>query len=132
MADQPTKSGSEKRQKSVLIGFRVSPEERAEIELAAEHHGVTLGTHCRDSLLKKSRIKRQKKPSLDRVLLAQMLAQLGKAGNNLNQIAKRLNEGKGTGTERIIAALDDLHILKESILKELRRTHDSEEGSEQA
>lgn len=128
MSEQHQKSGSETRQKTAIIGFRVAEDERAEIEAAAEAGEVTLGTFCRDAILKKSKMKRTRKPSLDRVLLAQLLAQLGKVGGNLNQMAKRLNEGKGTGADRIFTALDELRILKESILKALRRENDSEEG----
>jgi hypothetical protein len=109
--------GSETRKKSGLIGFRVDPLERDEIEQAAEGAGLTVGSYIRDIVLEKARTQKTRRPSFDRVLLSQLLGQLGKVGSNLNQIAKRLNEGKGVGADRITAACDDFLILKEELLK---------------
>lgn len=125
MQQTAQKHGTENRQKSGMIGFRVSPEERAEIEMAAAASGLTVGSFVREKLLKASTTRQTRKPALDLILLSKLLGQLGKIGGNLNQIAKRLNEGRGVGSERIVVVLSELSILKESILKALRREDDS-------
>lgn len=116
--------GTETRKKPGMIGFRVDEVERAEIEAAAEASGLTLGSYCRDTLLLKAKTKATRKPSLDLVLLGKLLAQLGKVGANLNQIAKRMNEGKATQYEKLFNVIKELHVLKESILGALRREDD--------
>lgn len=120
------KPKSETRQKTGAIAFRVTPEEMAEIQTAAEEAGLTIGSLCRVTLLKKVRTGQRRKPLADVVLLGQLLAQLGKTGNNLNQIAKRMNEQKGVTAGRVFSALDELRILKESIIKALRWADDCE------
>lgn len=126
MPRKAPKPKSEERQKKSLVGFRVTPEEKAEIEKAAEESGLTVGSFCRANLLKKAQTVPTKRRTADVVLLGQILGQLGKIGNNLNQIAKRLNGGKGVTVERVILALREVSISKESILKALRRNDDSE------
>ena len=119
------KSGSETRKKYRMIGIRVDETERAEIDAKAEAAGLKVASYCRDILLSSPTTRRVKKPSIDDVLLSRTLAELGKIGANLNQIAHRLNEGKGVGPERIANALKELSLLRESILKALRREDDS-------
>lgn len=126
LPENAKKPRSETRQKTSVIGVRVSPEERHEIDKAAEEAGLTVGSFLRSIALKKARTMPRKRPALDVLLLGQILGQLGKVGNNLNQIAKRLNERKGVGQERIILALKELSTLKEQLVKELRRENDSE------
>jgi len=114
------KSGSENRERQPIIGFRVTPKERAEIEEAAEAEGLSMGSFIREKILTEAQeTMRTRKPSFDRVLLAQCVAQVGKVGANLNQIAKRLNQEKGVGLERISAALDDVAAIKTELLKAL-------------
>lgn len=115
---------SETRQKTETLGVRVTHEEKAEIEAGATDAGLTIGSYVRATMLKKATTRPTKKPAADLVILGQILGQIGKIGNNLNQIAKRLNEGKGIGFERLYKELNELSIVKESILKALRREDD--------
>ena len=125
------KHGSETRQKTGWLHVRVSPEERAEIEAAAEAEGLTVGSFIRDKMLKKIATRPRRRPSLDRVLLGQILGQLGKLGGNLNQIARRLNEGKGVGAERINAASDEVLQLRDELLKAIRVLDYGNQGRQQ-
>lgn len=124
--------GSESRKKGGIIGFRVDATERAEIEAAAEAAGLTIGSFVRDTMLRRVSTKPTRRPSLDRVLLSQLLGQLGKLGGNLNQIARRLNAGAGVGADRITAACDELWILKDEILKAIRRLDYDSQGQVQS
>lgn len=127
-AKEPKSHGSETRRKGGIIGFRVDAAERAEIENAAEVAGLTIGSYVRATILEKVQTKPTRRPSLDRVLLSQLLGQLGKIGANLNQMARRLNAGAGVGAERITAACDELRIFKDEILKAIRRLDYDNQG----
>jgi hypothetical protein len=116
----PKKHGTETRRKGALLAFRVAPEERAEIETAAEAEGLTVGSFIRGKILIKIRTQPKRKPALDRVLLGQILGQLGKLGGNLNQIAKKLNEGQRVDAGRITAATSEFSRLREELLNAIR------------
>lgn len=122
---QQPRRRSEARQKGEMIGFRVTPEEKAEIEAAAEQAGLTVGSFVRDRILTKCKTGKRRKPSLDRVLLSKTLAQLGKVGSNLNQAVRLGHEGHVRGVERAVSFVDELRALKESILDALRRMNDN-------
>ena len=129
MKKQPTgpqKSGSEKRQRGGQIAFRVTEEERAKIEAAADAAELTVGSFIRAKILKKSVTKATHRPSLDREILARALGMLGKVGSNVNQIAKHLNSGGHVPNAEIIKALNDVAILKEKILQAIGGLCDSQ------
>ena len=120
---KPTaKHGSETRQKNAPpLSVRVTPAERAEIEAAAEEAKLTVASYIRETVLTAPQTKKVRRPSLDRTLLGQILGQLGKVGGNLNQIAHRLNEGRGVGTAKLEAALEDFKELRKEIIVALRK-----------
>ena len=120
------KSGSENRQRSGQIAFRVTEEERAKIEAAADAAELTIGSFVRAKILKKSVTKATRRPSLDREILGRALGMLGKVGSNINQIAKHMNSGGHTPAAEILKALNDFAILKEQILKAIGGLCDSQ------
>ena len=85
--------GSEKRQKSGVIGFRATPIERTELETAAEQAGLTLGSYIRAKTLTAPKLRAVPRPTVERELLAKAVAQLGRMNGNLHQIARHLNFG---------------------------------------
>ena len=129
MADSPKhappKRKSEIRQKPLIVGFRVTQEEKTEIETAAERAGLTVGSYVREKILLNCKTRKCHRPTVDRVLLSNTLAQLGKVGNNLNQAVRLGHEGNLRGVEEAISYLEELRLLKESILEALRRKDDS-------
>lgn len=124
------KSGSEQRIKGKVIGFRADPLEVAEIEAAANEAGLTVGSFIRDTILKRARTTPTKKATIDRILLTKLLGEIGKVGSNLNQIARRLNEGGAVGLTRIGRSLDELAVVREAILQAIRQPYDNQ-GQEQ-
>ena len=120
------RSGTEQRQKSGQLAFRVSPEERAQIEAAADAAELTVGSFVRAKMLKKSVTKETRRPSIDREILGRALGMLGKVGSNINQIAKHMNSGGHTPAAEILKALNDFAILKEQILKAIGGLCDSQ------
>jgi hypothetical protein len=86
-------SGSETRRKSRVVGFRASPGEEAQLALNAERAGLTVSSYVRSRALAEPTTRAVRRPTVERAALSHILAQLGKCGSNLNQIARVLNSG---------------------------------------
>ena len=113
--------GSEERQKSKIVGVRLSEVEYAEAKEKAERQNVSLPTYFREAVLSKVETKGRPAPrSFDVKLLSMTIGALGKIGNNLNQIAHRLNEGGGVGLERLASVFEQLEITMKEIVKVLK------------
>ena len=110
------------RKESKIIGVRVGILEYAELEKRAAEKKLTIPSYIREKVLAgQSYVEpRNSSPSLDLEMLAQILGQIGKIGSNVNQIAKRLNEGGGVGLERIVATHKDLVLIKDEILNAVK------------
>jgi hypothetical protein len=74
--------------------FRVTAEERLELEAAATAAGLTSGSYIRESLLKAAHTKKRRRPLADVAALPRLLGELNRIGGNINQIARRVNFGK--------------------------------------
>lgn len=72
-----------------LSGVRLTPAERQHVEATAAAAGVDLTEFCRLAILGQ-RIAAKRSRPVDRAL-----AELNRAGVNLNQIARAVNEGRG-------------------------------------
>ena len=120
------KSGSDNRQRRGQIAFRVTEEERAQIEAAADAAELTVGSFVRAKILKKLVTKPTYRPSLDREILGRALGMLGKVGSNIHQLAKHANSGGHVSKAELLKALNDFAILKEQILKAIGGLCDSQ------
>ena len=127
------KSGSENRHKTKVVGVRLDEKEHFELALKAEDAGLSIPAFVRKKLLDEVFTQpRRAAPSLDKKLLSMILAQLGKLGSNMNQIAHRLNEGGSVGAERITGAVVDFEVLKDELLKAVTRpSHDNRRSIEE-
>ena len=102
---KPQHSGSPR--KTQLIKFRVTPEEKRELEIMCEILHVNISTLIRRSLRSQS-IKQTivvtggGEDALK--LLSDLLGQCGRIGSNLNQLARHFNSG-GKDSEQIRAQL---------------------------
>jgi hypothetical protein len=110
------KSGSEQRQKGALVWFRATAEEVAEITAAAKKVGVSKSEYLRRQSLKKPKPRR---PTADTQLMARILGNLAKCGNNINQIAHRLNASEFVERRAIHAALEELKLISTEIVKSI-------------
>jgi hypothetical protein len=113
--------GSEKRVRNAHLTIRLSAEERAAIDEAAERAGLMPGSFARQALLGGPVPRPVRKPPAERRELVRLLGELGKIGGNLNQIAKSLNTGVLVYESEIGAALRGLMELRDAILKALGR-----------
>lgn len=102
-----SRSGSETRQRSSAPArMRLTVEERAQLEAAAERSGTTVGAFMRHQCLGTAGPRAVRRPPVERAALSQLLGQLGKCGSNLNQIARALNAGGDTPDDLALALAD--------------------------
>lgn len=86
-------SGTEKRVRDRHITVRLSADERAAVDAAAERAGLTPGSYARQVLLGAPAPRQVRRPPVERRELARLLGELGKIGGNLNQLAKSVHSG---------------------------------------
>jgi hypothetical protein len=115
------KSGSDKRNRRGMIGFRVTETERQEIEAAAERAGLTVGSYVRARVLSAPKTRAVKKPPIERALLSQLLGQLGRVGGNIHQIVKHLNFGEIVFHREISEAITEFREASAAIMEAMGR-----------
>jgi hypothetical protein len=105
-APRTSTSGSEKRQRTLEPKMRCTPGEYAQLCDAAESAGLTVAAFMRHQCLGTPGPRAARRPPVERLALAKLLAQLGplkselgKEGSNLNQIAHVLNAGGDVPSE---------------------------------
>jgi hypothetical protein len=118
--------GTEKRQATSMVSFRLLPPERAQVEARADAAGLSLGGYIRSLLLAAPLMRSRRRPSIQVLALARLLAELNKIGSNINQLARCANMGTIPDWPEIRAAQRDLHRAVEAILDALDRAPDRE------
>ena len=105
------KKNSELR--SHKIGVRVSEEDYARIKKKAQQANKTISSYSRESLIKGEVIQVDKtKP--------QLLASLGRVGNNINQIALKVNQTGGIRlNEREYRIIEEMRNLLKQIADDI-------------
>ena len=123
------KKRSEHRQKGRVVPFRVSPEEYAHLKWLAERERLTLGSYVRDRALPKlpsgefapPTTRARRRPVVEQAVLSQLVAQIGKSGGLLNQIARRINQGEAVTQREIQAALAEHRQILAAVIVALGR-----------
>lgn len=115
------KKPSEHRQKNRIANFRVTPDEYREIETNAERGGLTFGSYLRTRALMAPTTRAMRRPVVERVILSKLVAELGRSGNNLNQIARALNSGEAVIIDAIQAALKEHRQILAAVIETLGR-----------
>ena len=106
---------SEKRQRNEFISIRATKEEKRHFLDLAEKSGLTPADYFRKSALKSKPLK----PTHDRTLLIKLLADWGRLGNNLNQIAKHYNSGNPTDQAIGQEIIRKVEIIRKKLRKAL-------------
>ena len=102
------------KKESKVIGVRASFSEYAELEAKASKLNLTVPSYLRKVGLDAPKTAARSAPNVDRKLFSEAIGQLGKIGNNVNQIARHLNEGSNASlninslTKQLRAVLDEL------------------------
>ncbi len=123
---------SNKRQRTKFLTARLTPGEHAAIAQLADKRGLSPGALIRQTLLNVPPGPSVRRPTADTKLLAKVLAELGKIGSNINQIAYHLNAGRpGDVTEGSIDdALRELLEWRTALMQSLgfeRERHEHDE-----
>ena len=116
----PSRTGSETRQKQRRITFRMTEEEYAVLEIAAAKAGISIGGYIRERVLAAPVTRSVRRPTVERAMLAQALALLGRTSGSLHQIAKHLNFG-GTDSAGLPEAITEVKAAGASIMAALGR-----------
>jgi hypothetical protein len=125
MAFSRKRSGSEKRKRAPIIGFRATDEERARIEAAADRAGLTVGSYVRSRALSNPTTRAMRRPPVRTAQLAQLLGLLGATGGVLQRIEQSRSKGDRPTDEALIAALAEFRQAAAAILQTLgKRPHD--------
>lgn len=109
-----SRSGSQKRrQQRISIGLE--PADLDTVDARAEAAGVSRAAYIRTAVLGHPGIRAVPRPPVEKALLGQVVAQLGLAagqvgriGNNLNQLAHAANTGLVVGPARLDPTLADV------------------------
>jgi hypothetical protein len=121
------RSGSAKRQRTRFVNVRLTPDEHAAMEAAAERAGQSVASYVRQQCIGTPGPRAVPRPPVERAALAQLLAQLGKCGSNLNQIARVLNSG-GDEPDGIPDAIADFRATCGDIMRALGRSFGETSG----
>jgi len=115
------KQPSESRQKNRIANFRVTPEEYRQIETHAERGGFTFGSYLRTRALDAPTTRAMRRPVVQQVILSRLTAELGRSGNNLNQIARGMNSGETVVIDDIQTALKEHRQILAAVIETLGR-----------
>lgn len=104
-------SGSEKRQKSLVAKFRVTPEEYAQLEELAGRQRLTVASYMRNRTLERVTTASRRRANAQTAVWSGILAQLGRISGNVNQLSKRVNMGDTPLAEEIRSTLAEVRQL---------------------
>jgi len=116
-----SQSGSQKRQRGKRLQLCLTDAEAQEIETRAERAGLSVSGYLRALAFGKDTPQppAAKRPPVEKQILGRLLGELGKIGSNINQIARRVNEGKGFDLEPFATAYAELRRLNNALLEAL-------------
>jgi hypothetical protein len=108
-----------------FVALRLSDEE---YRLIAEHSrtaGLSRGGYLRAVALGSPGPRARRAPPINAELLAHAVAQLHRAGNNLNQVARRLNAAQASGAKESLEALAETRAAVARIVEAVGRRDQS-------
>ena len=88
-----SRTGTEKRQRGARVFVRCTDTELATITAAAARAGMSVAAFMRRQAIGTAGPRAVRRPQVDRVELARVLAALGRYGSNVNQLARAANGG---------------------------------------
>lgn len=102
-------TGSDKRQRTRLITFRVTDDEYARYQERAMRAGLAVGAFARAAGLDGTGPRARRRRPVEHATLVQLMAAMNRVGNNLNQIARNSNLGIDIGVPELRDALHQYH-----------------------
>ena len=115
--EKATRPRSASRQRTNIKPIRFLDSELAAIEQKAKAAGLSFGAYMRACALGEAGPRAQRSPTLDHELTARAIAELNKAGSNLNQIAHAINRKDWPGNSSIVLAITAVNNAAVKILQ---------------
>jgi hypothetical protein len=112
-------SGTDNRQRTQTVTVRLTPDERATLEELSSRSGLAAGAFMRAATFGNAGPRAQRRPPIDHVALRQLLGELGRVGNNINQIARSLNAGEAADMPELKEAMSAYLVLRDGIFAAL-------------
>ena len=112
-------SGSDKRQRGVTVTVRLSEDERTRLDDLSSRSGLAAGAFMRAAAFGDAGPRAQRRPPADHKALRQLLGECGRLGNNINQIARRLNADGPLDIPELREALAAYLDIRAAILRAL-------------
>jgi len=112
-------SGTDKRQRGETVTVRLTKDERDTLDALSSRSGLAAGAFMRAAAFGDAGPRARRRPTADHKALRQLLGECGRVGNNLNQIARRLNEGGPVNIPELKAALAAYLDIRAAILRAL-------------
>ena len=112
-------AGSDKRRRSRQSLVRWTDEEFNAVAAKADKAGLAIAAFMRAAALGDAGPRAQRRPPADHKALRQILGQLGRIGNNLNQIARAQNAGEMLRVPELKEALRAYNALRDAIFAAL-------------
>ena len=116
-------SGSEKRQRTKRLSVRFTADEFNRLADRADQAGMGSAALLRAAALGEAGPRAQRRPPADHRALRQLLGHAGRIGNNINQIARALNNGEDANLPDLQEALHAYLDIRNAILDALGKTH---------
>lgn len=100
--------------RTVQVGVRLSPREAPAVRKAAQARGITPAAFGRLAMLEVAGVPAARRRTPERQRLdAELIVQLRRVGNNLNQLTRLANEQGATGSATAAAVWEVLPVLQE-------------------
>ena len=97
------------------MSFKVKPNDRKRIVADAKLAGMSMGSYIRSKLLEAPETKTVYRRTMTKRLMTKLIGEIGRVGNNMNQIAFKMN------SDIVLSPLDKtLHEEGVRALKEMR------------
>ncbi|HVA89571.1 MAG TPA: plasmid mobilization relaxosome protein MobC [Chloroflexota bacterium] len=112
-------AGSDKRRRLRQSLVRWTDEEFNALAAKADKAGLAIAAFMRAAALGDAGPRAQRRPPADHKALRQILGELGRVGNNLNQIARALNAGEQARLPELKDALRAYMAIRDAIFEAL-------------
>ena len=102
-----------------FVAVRCNASEHAALTARAEAAGFSVGAYLRAVGIGAAGPRAVRRPPVERVELARLLAELGKVGSNVNQLAHQANTGHITAGDELAAASAAVLEMRGAVMKAL-------------
>ena len=119
--EKSNRSGSEKRSRKHQLSVRFNDAEHTELVRRADAVGITVPAYLRMQAVDATPPRASRKPSVNTQQVAQLLAQIGKIGSNVNQIAHQMNAGGRVSLQSVDQAMREVTAMRDQCMQALGR-----------